>query len=271
MLAAAAIAALGTAQAWSDTANSARDVPHVVIELRQYTLRPGKRDVLIGLFDRYFVDGQEQQGIRVVGQFRDLGDEDRFVWIHSFADMQARAAALAAFHYGPVWQSHREAANATMVDSDNVFLLKPASPESAFAISGKRRPAADVSGPGRGVVVASIVYLRRSAPGQFADFFHGEIKAQLQIAGASIIAELVTDDSANSFPRLPVREGERAFVWFSTFPDTAAYDAHRRALAGSSEWRESAGRLSQWTHQPIETLLLEPTARSMLQGGNGRL
>ena len=30
-----------------------------VLELRQYTLKPGQRDVLINLFERHFVESQE--------------------------------------------------------------------------------------------------------------------------------------------------------------------------------------------------------------------
>ena len=43
-----------------------------VVELRQYTLYPGKRDVLIDLFDREFVETQEEVGIKIIGQFRDF-------------------------------------------------------------------------------------------------------------------------------------------------------------------------------------------------------
>ncbi len=43
-----------------------------VVELRQYTLHPGKRDVLIDLFDREFLETQEEVGMRIIGQFRDL-------------------------------------------------------------------------------------------------------------------------------------------------------------------------------------------------------
>src|SRR6266576_5385396 len=101
-----------------------------VVELRQYTLYPGKRDVLIDLFDREFIEPQEAIRIRVIGQFRDVDDPDRFVWLRGFRDMASRAKALQDFYGGPVWKAHREAANATMVDSDNVLLLRPALPTS---------------------------------------------------------------------------------------------------------------------------------------------
>jgi hypothetical protein len=42
-----------------------------VVEFRQYTLKPGQRDVLIDIFDRYFIEGQESAGMTILGQFRD--------------------------------------------------------------------------------------------------------------------------------------------------------------------------------------------------------
>jgi hypothetical protein len=46
--------------------------------------------------------------------------------------MPSRAQALKDFYGGPVWKAHREAANATMIDSDDVLFLHPATPPSGF-------------------------------------------------------------------------------------------------------------------------------------------
>src|SRR5258705_1797913 len=105
-----------------------------VVELRQYTLVPGARETLIELFEREFTETQEATGMTVIGQFRDLNNPDRFVWLRGFSDMDARAAQLQTFYSGPVWKTHRDAANATMIDSDNVLLLRPASPTSGFQL-----------------------------------------------------------------------------------------------------------------------------------------
>src|SRR5262245_28954641 len=90
-----------------------------VIELRDYTLHAGRRDELIALFEREFIETQEAHGMRVIAQFRDLDRPDHFVWLRGFADMSSRRSALEGFYGGPVWAAHREAANATMIDSDN--------------------------------------------------------------------------------------------------------------------------------------------------------
>jgi hypothetical protein len=246
---------------------SATSAPHTVLELRQYTLHPGKRDVLIDIFERNFVEGQDAQGMWIIGQFRDLDNPDRFVWLRSFADMPARAAALKGFYFGPVWQSHRDEANPTMIDSDNVLLLRPAHDGTGFPVVTAALPPREARGAGKGLVIANIVYLRSTTPGQFVDFFERELRPEWEKAGASVIAELATETSANNFPRLPVREGERVFIWFATFKDLSAYEKRRRALAASPQWREISGKLSLWTYQPIEILRLEPTARSRLHGG----
>ncbi|HEY9023420.1 MAG TPA: NIPSNAP family protein, partial [Burkholderiaceae bacterium] len=110
-----------------------------VLELRQYTLHPGRRDELITLFEREFVESQEDAGMRILGTFHDLDDPDRFVWIRGFPDMASRAESLAAFYGGPAWKAHRDAANATMVDSDNVFLLRPLGCDQGLQAALQRR------------------------------------------------------------------------------------------------------------------------------------
>ncbi len=116
-------------------------VRYPVVELRQYTLRPGQREVLIDLFDREFVESQEAAGMAIVGQFRDLDEPDRFVWMRGFPSMPARAQALAGFYGGPAWEAHSAQANATMIDTDNVLLLRPVTVQSGFpAPAAPRHP-----------------------------------------------------------------------------------------------------------------------------------
>ncbi len=111
----------------------------LILELRQYTLYLGKRDQLIELFEREFIESQEALGVRLVGQFRDLDSADRFVWLRGFADMETRAEALQGFYGRPVWKAPRDAANETMIDSDNVLLLRPAHPSSGFSLEHLER------------------------------------------------------------------------------------------------------------------------------------
>jgi quinol monooxygenase YgiN len=229
-----------------------------VVELRQYTLHPGARDALIELFDREFLESQEAVGMSVIGQFRDLDDPDRFVWLRGFPDMATRARALQDFYGGPVWAEHRDEANATMIDSSDVLLLRPARPGAGFTLENVR-PAPGADEPRDGIVTALICHGDGSTDAPL-DLFERVLQPAWTAAGATVAACFVTDSSPNTFPALPVREGENVVVWFSLFEDCAAHDRHVAALARSREWRAATRLLNG----QLEVLRLSPTARSRL-------
>lgn len=238
-----------------------------IVELRQYTVYPDRRDDLVTLFDREFVETQEELGMRLVGQFRDLDAPGRFVWIRGFADMTTRAEALTAFYSGPVWRQHSAAANATMIDIDDVHLLHPVDDGGGFpfpgvggSVSSERPPAGASLTPSSlvGVVVYPVDGDRR----EFGRFFRSEVEPALRATGAVPLARLETDPSPNTFPALPVREGENAFVWVARFDDAAAYARH---LAGWDGQPEVRTELAKRLNGPPVRLRLAPTARSLLR------
>lgn len=231
-----------------------------ILELRQYTLRPGKREILINLFEREFLDPQEALGMRIVGQFRDLDNPDRFVWLRGFSDMATRAQALQTFYTGPVWKTHREAANATMIDSDNVLLLRPAHVTSGFELDEETPPAPGTCNSPEGMVTATIYYFDAPVRAKFTDFFEKELKPLLVKSRARVLASFVTERGTNNFPALPVRERENVFVWFSQFADGRRYDQFNEAFTQS----DLSHLNSQLSRNP-EVLRLSPTARSRLR------
>jgi hypothetical protein len=234
-----------------------------IVELRQYTLHPGERHVLIDLFDREFIEPQEALGMKVIGQFRDVDNRNRFVWLRGFRDMASRAQALQDFYGGPIWKAHREAANATMVDSDNVLLLRPA---SGFSLGNSDRPAPGSDEVSQRLIVATIYYFDAPVDAPFVAFFENTLKRALIDSGGSILAYFVTEHSKNTFPALPVREGENVFVWFARFNDPATYELHVAALARSPGWRDEISKeLERRLKQAPEIVKLSPTARSLLR------
>ena len=234
-----------------------------VIELRQYTLHPHKRDVLIDLFEREFIESQETHGMRLVGQFRDLENPDRFVWMRGFAGMPQRAQALERFYTGPVWQTRRNIANAAMIDSDNVLLLRPARPDRGFAVDARALPPRDATAIPPGLVEARIHYLDTAPTLAQLELIESAYPL-LQAAGAAPLATLVTESAENTFPRLPVRKGEHVVAWFSQFRDRAAYGHYLAALKASPGWRRIEGALLRDAPRGTDVLVLQPTARSRL-------
>ncbi len=232
-----------------------------IVELRQYTLHPGQRDVLIDLFEAEFIESQEALGMKILGTFRDLDRPDRLVWIRGFQDMASRAAGLEAFYSGPVWKANRSAANATMVDSGNVLLLHFARPGSGLAPTDRRPPKGASEIP-RGFVVANIYSFAAAVPTEFVDFFDRAVEPELRGAGIKVRGSYVTDTSPNNFPALPIRENEHVLVWFSTFGDPSEYERCLARLARSAAWRTTGGELQARLKGQPEVLRLQPTPRS---------
>jgi quinol monooxygenase YgiN len=250
-----------------------KDLPDdQVFELRQYTLHRRQRDTLISLFERSFIEPQNEAGAHVVGVFRDLDDPDRFVWMRSFRDMSSRQEALAAFYEGPVWQANRTTANSTMLDSDNVLMLRPAetgegdraASEATHSGGFHAKPLAAPAS--NDIVGATIHYLRGVDSAKFTRFFDDAILPQLTAAGIQPFARLVSEESPNNYPRLPIREHDRVFIWFARWPGIAAEEEFVSKFSAVSGWRDAApeGVLPALMQKP-ERLRLAPTARSPLR------
>lgn len=235
-----------------------------VVDLRQYTLNPGQRDDLIEVFDEALVEGQEDLGMHIAGQFRDLDDPDRFVWLRGFRDLEARAAALNGFYYGPVWKARGMEANVTMKDSDNALLLKPIELRAGYPeLTADRPPVGATEIPAS--VVAGAVYHRGAADDAFGEYFADQIAPILAGTGAALVATFETLVAENNFPQLPLRD-EIVLAWFATFPNDAAYIEHRRQLAASATWQNKV--LPEIICRSVaapQQLRLRPTARSQFR------
>lgn len=224
--------------------------PCAIVELRRYALHPGRRETLIELFDREFVHTQEDCGMRVLGQFRDLDAPDDFVWLRGFANMAERRDALAAFYGGPVWRRHRDAANATMQDSSNVLLLRNVQTAATHAA----RP---------GMLLAVVCALDAPATPELVQRFEHEVRPCLVAAGMEVQAVLKTEHATNDFPALPVRTDTEAFVWICRFDGVAHQLDCADRLFTSAIWRDAVWPrwLSQLRSAP-EMFRLQPTAGS---------
>ncbi len=236
-----------------------------IVELRQYALHLGRREDLIELFDREMIEPQEAVGLTVMGQFRDIDDPNAFIWLRGFASMDSRAAALSSFYDGPVWRTCRDRANATMIDSDNVLLLRPAGRSSGFAEVARPAGTALDRHPPNGLLTTTIYYLHEPADMAFVDFFESQLAPALRDAGASIDGYYTTEPSPNNFPRLPVRETEQVLVWFSRFRNPRAYGQFAMRFGRSDRLRPNLSHdLTGFLRAEPEIHRLAPTARSRL-------
>ena len=210
------------------------ELTHPIVELRHYTLVPGKREALIELFDRVFIEGVEATGACIVGMFRDRDASDHFIWLRSFKDMPTRAAALNAFYTGPVWRQYAKAANATMIDSDDVYLLQQMG--DRVRLPRFRPPRSENTASGA-MFVVDIYPAERISRETFMERAH---------RAPHLFATLESVRAENNYPPLPVHS---EWVW------VAARRFHEPGpVAPIAD-----------LPPPVRTLRLQATSRSLLQ------
>ena len=197
-----------------------------VLELRQYTVHPGRRDEL--------VETQEAVGAQVLGQFRDLDDEDRFVLLSGFADLETRARTLPAFHEDR---------------ATDVLLL---------------RPVTDLELKGHGpttLVTVTICHLPPGGEEAFLDYFKSDVAPMLTATGAEPLAVLRTLRAQN-----PLAENANVVAWVTSYPGREELLEHVRMLGREGRWTHDVlPTLTKQLSRPPEQLQLSPTERSLLR------
>jgi hypothetical protein len=163
-----------------------------------------------------------------------------------------------------VWKANSEAANATMIDVDNVLLLRPAHRLSGFDTDGRERPPVGSNGYREELVKATIWHIEPGDEPSMATLFERAIEPALADAGATVLASFVSEHSPNTFPALPVREDANVFVWFARLPGHGGHERYLKALAGSPQWQEAVELVDGRLAGESEVLRLAPTARSLL-------
>ena len=231
-----------------------------VIELRRYAIKEGERDHFARYFESYFPEAFQQLGAIAYGQFLERKNGSWFTWLRGFENIDARATVNAAFYYGPLWKEHASAMNDRMLDSDNVLLLRPLSPERGIALLPAVDPVADERGA-QGVVVAQIFAVKANSVEAFAQQAEPTF-ARYRAAGARDAGVLVTLDVPNNFPKLPFRTDGPYLVWLGILKDNQTLEKRFAPVAERSLQSLSATGLLRGTP---ELVLLDPTRRSRLR------
>jgi flavin-binding protein dodecin len=259
------VSATTFAQTAQNSGNKATDrVKHLkdfqVIEFRRYTVKEGEREHFAEYFESYFPEAFQQMGAIAFGQFFERKNPVGFTWMRGFKNTDARAVINAGFYYGPLWREHAFTMNSLMVDSNNVLLLRPLSPERGVTVLPSVDPVAERKGA-QGVVVAQIFAVKANSVDAFAQQAEATF-AGYRAAGAREAGVLVTLDAPNNFPQLPVRTDGPYLVWLGIVKDNQALETQFTPLAERSSQSLSATGLLRGAP---ELVVLDPTRRSRLR------
>jgi hypothetical protein len=227
-----------------------------VLEIRNYLIKPQKRDAFIEYFEDNLIEPQNILGGYPLGQNLVKGEEDRFVWFRGFVSMTSRYKFLNDFYFGPAWKTHKTLPNSLLLNNDFVYLLKPLFLD---------RSVADLSfnpiwfGQQKGIVVVDC-YIANHKLSQLIHYFRTGYAAKMAAAGILNISFWVSEEKENDFTTLPVFQDPNLLLTIGIYENELEYEEKTKTL------RTSMDDICQTAYEDLvtikNTMILYPTEKS---------
>jgi hypothetical protein len=96
----------------------------MLVEMRTYTLKPGCRARFLEIFCTKSMPAHAEIGMRILGPFLSLEDEDTFFFMRGFPDLQSREPMKAKFYEGALWKQELESVLMPMIEKYDVVLVE---------------------------------------------------------------------------------------------------------------------------------------------------
>ena len=80
----------------------------MLIEMRTYKIKPGKRTEFLEILESKAVPEHQKIGMKILGPFLSIEDEDTFFWMRAFPDLKGREKMRNEFYEGKLWKEELE-------------------------------------------------------------------------------------------------------------------------------------------------------------------
>ena len=98
----------------------------MIVEMRTYRLKPGKRAEFLEIFRTKSVPAHDAIGMKILGPFLSLDDPDTFFFMRGFPDLASREPMKAQFYEGELWKNELENLLMPMIEKYDVVLVEDA-------------------------------------------------------------------------------------------------------------------------------------------------
>lgn len=192
-----------------------------VIELRNYLIRANEADSFNNYFSNHFLIPMQEMGVSVLGKYKIKNNENRFVWLRGYENMQQRINFLNEFYLkSEVWKKYKKGANELIRNSDNVYLLRPLN----IGDKTENRNTGISSGlfENDKPFVAVDFYIANTRLSELIDFYYKDylpILKSLAIATTSWVSETAEND----FPQLPVFQDKNLLATITFYKNEKEY------------------------------------------------
>ena len=96
----------------------------MIIEMRTYRTKPGKRPEFLEIFRSRSMPAHAQIGIKILGPFLSIEDPDVFFFMRGFPDAPSREPMKAKFYEGELWKLELENILMPMLEKYDVVLVE---------------------------------------------------------------------------------------------------------------------------------------------------
>jgi len=95
----------------------------MIIEMRTYTIKPGRRTEFLEIFRTRSVPAHAEIGMKILGPFLSVENPDVFFFMRGFPDLPSREPMKARFYEGDLWKRDLEHVLMPMIEKYDVVLV----------------------------------------------------------------------------------------------------------------------------------------------------
>ena len=95
----------------------------MIIELRTYQTKPGKRAEFLEIFRTKFIPAHTKIGMKILGLLLSIEDPDTFFFMRGFPDIDSREPMKARLYEGQLWKTELENVLMPMLEKWDVVLV----------------------------------------------------------------------------------------------------------------------------------------------------
>jgi hypothetical protein len=96
---------------------------NMIIEMRTYKTKPGKRNQFLEMFRSKSIPAHKNIGMKIIGPFLSVEDPDTFFFMRGFPDLPSREPMKAKFYEGELWKGELEGIMMPMLEKYDVVLV----------------------------------------------------------------------------------------------------------------------------------------------------
>ncbi len=95
----------------------------MIIEMRTYKLKPGKREEFLEIFRTKSVPAHAAIGMKILGPWLSIEDPDTFFFMRGFPNLASREPMKAKFYEGELWKRELVQVLMPMIEKYDVVLV----------------------------------------------------------------------------------------------------------------------------------------------------